>query len=408
MRFRTARSLPGGLLAAALTASVTLGLTAPPRPADAAPQPARRGTVVSAERVQNLSAGKVRTALADDGIDASRVRYGVTAYRIVYRTIDVAGRPTTASGLLVLPRDGERNRLRVVAYTHGTMATRSAAPSVDDGGRSDEGLLFASAGYAAVEPDYLGLGVGPGRHPYMHAASETTATLDMLRASFAFARRPLDPRVLMTGFSQGGQAAMAVGKALRAGADPRFRLAAAAPVSGPYALRDAEIPAIFDGTLDPRTSAFYLAYFFVAWNRLYHLYDRPTEIFQAPYARTVESLFDGSHGEEDIVMGLPGSPEELLTPHGLDMLRHPTGRLAAALAVNDATCAGWTRGARVRIFAARGDEQVAFTNAERCRADLAAAGVRAPLIDLGDLQHNDSGRRGLVAALAWFQRIARP
>ncbi|POM25758.1 Secretory lipase [Actinomadura rubteroloni] len=366
-----------------------------------------RGAVVSVRRVQDLGAGAVRAALREDGLDASRVRHGVTAYRIVYRTIDAARKPTTASGLLVLPRDG-RQRLRVVTYAHGTMAAAADAPSVDEGGRSGEGLLFASAGYAAVEPDYLGLGVGPGAHPYLHARSEATATLDLVRASFAFAPRTgrtLDPRLLATGFSQGGQAAMAFGTALRNGADPRFRLAAAAPVSGPYDLRGAEVPAIFDGTLDPKASAYYLAYFLTSWNRLYHLYGSASEVFRAPYDTTVAPLYDGRHGEQEIVPRLPASPQRLLTEKGLAMIQHPTGALAAALDANDRTCRGWGADVPVHVIGARGDEQVAFANARHC---VRQVGRAATLTDLGDLGHTDSGRRGVAEALRWFMTVAPP
>ncbi|WP_161104937.1 lipase family protein [Actinomadura rayongensis] len=357
--------------------------------------------------MQNLDAGAVRTALRKDGLDASRVRHGVTAYRIVYRTIDTARKPTTASGLLVLPRDG-RHRLRAVTYAHGTMAAAADAPSVDDGGRSGEGLLLASAGYAAIEPDYLGLGVGPGAHPYLHAHSEATATLDLVRASFTFAPRTgraLDPRLLVTGFSQGGQAAMAFGKALLNGADPRFRLAAAAPVSGPYDLRGAEVPAIFNGTLDPKASAYYLAYFLTSWNRLYHLYGTNAEVFRTPYDTTVAPLYDGRHDENEIVPRLPDSPQQLLTAKALTMIQHPTGRLAAALTTNDRTCKGWHTTIPVHVIGAHADEQVAFTNARHCVRQL---GPNATLTDLGALHHMDSGRHGLTEALRWFQTIAPP
>ncbi|MFE5998842.1 hypothetical protein ACFQ6C_18505 [Streptomyces sp. NPDC056454] len=93
------------------------------------------------------------------------------------------GRPTTASGLLVLPHEGPR-RLTTVLHSHGTLSYRDDAPSADG-----EGLdrvvssLYASGGRAVVAPDYLGLGKGPGRHPYMHNGSAVSAAVDMLRAA---------------------------------------------------------------------------------------------------------------------------------------------------------------------------------------------------------------------------------
>jgi cephalosporin-C deacetylase-like acetyl esterase len=163
--------------------------------------------------------------------DARQAEYGVHAYRVTYGTVDVYGKVTTASGLVALPDCG-RTELRAVSYQHGTRAARREVASVEEG-TSDRAavLLIASAGYAAVGPDYLGLGLGPGNHPYMDAASETTASIDLLRAARTVAsqqHRRLDPRILVTGFSQGGQAAMALGRALQGGADPYLRLGALA------------------------------------------------------------------------------------------------------------------------------------------------------------------------------------
>jgi hypothetical protein len=178
----------------------------------------------------------VRSELTADGFDPSAVRYGVRSFRLVYRTVDSRGRPTTASGLMVLPAGGAR-RLTVVSYTHGTETYRGDAPSRQPTGfEPAPAYTFAAAGFAVADPDYLGLGTGPGLQPYLDLPSEAAAALDMLRAVRHYltghgetARR----NVLATGFSQGGPAALALGRALQDGADPWFRIGALAPISGP-------------------------------------------------------------------------------------------------------------------------------------------------------------------------------
>jgi len=250
-----------------------------------------RGAVISAVPVASFSAAKLAAGLKSIGLGSwsTLVHYGVDGYRVLYRTIAVDGSPATASGLIVLPRRAAPT-LRVVEFEHGTMVSRRDAPSVNP--QSDgqlAGLVAASAGFAAVAPDYLGLGAGPGFHPFMHAASEASASLDMLRASLAIAARHghhLDPQVFLTGFSQGGPAAMALGQALQHGADPRLRLGALAPVSGTYDIAHAEIPAMFSGQIAPTSATLYLPYWLLAWNRIYHLYQRPAQVFRAPYDRT--------------------------------------------------------------------------------------------------------------------------
>jgi pimeloyl-ACP methyl ester carboxylesterase len=362
-----------------------------------------RGSIVTEHRVQRLTAAQVRENLKQNDMDASQVKYGVDAYQIVYRTTDLHGASTTASGLIVLPRNGQ-HRLRVVNYTHGTMAGKSEAPSVDDHGKSSEGLMLASAGYAAVEPDYLGLGLGPGHHPYLNSRTETSASIDMLKAAFSFADGRFDPRVLVTGFSQGGKVAMLVGKALQGREIPGVRLAALAPISGPYDLMQAEMPAIFDGQLSQAEATYYITYLLTSWNRIYHLYDKPSEAFQKPYDTTLVPLYDGNHTDDEIFAKLPATPEQLLTPKFLELLKHPTGRLADALQVNDNSCTGWEPTVPTRIYASHGDEVVSIQNAYSCLRHL----PNATLVDVGNLQHLDSGRHGLAAALRFFLSDAPP
>ena len=59
-----------------------------------------RGEMVSAIRIRGLSQPQVVAELTDAGFDPGSTRFGVDLYRLVYRTLDERGRPTTASGLV--------------------------------------------------------------------------------------------------------------------------------------------------------------------------------------------------------------------------------------------------------------------------------------------------------------------
>jgi hypothetical protein len=65
-------------------------------------------------------------------------------------------------------------------------------------------------------------------------------------------------------------------------ADPRLRLGALAQVSGTYDVAHAELPATFSGQIAPPSATFYLPYLLLAWNRIYHLYQRPSQVFAHP------------------------------------------------------------------------------------------------------------------------------
>ncbi len=350
---------------------------------------ALRGALVSAVPIATLTAAQLDAAAADFP-DTPPAKYGVTAYRLIYRTVDHNGRPTTASGIVVLP-DGRRGALTAVEYLHGTNATKAYAASVDD--TSTDRLvtaLFAGAGLVGVAPDYLGLGLGPGPHPYIDTKTETTASADMLLAARTFAARhgvALKRDVLVTGFSQGGRASIALGRALSRGEAGPFRLGALQAVAGPYDLLGSELPATFDGGVAPATAAFYLAYFVTAWNRTVGLYDDPREAFQAPYAKTVEGLFDGSHPDEEIAAALPDSPDKLFTPEFAQRLQHPTGRFLRALQAADQICHDWTPRVPIHLYSGTKDTDVVAANADACATGLRARGAQVTVHSMGAVDH---------------------
>ncbi|MFE7387713.1 alpha/beta hydrolase [Streptomyces sp. NPDC057582] len=368
---------------------------------------AGRGTLLAVTPVATLDRTDVGAFLASAGMDTGTVRYGVRAYRLTYRTLTPQGEPTTATGLFVLPRGGA-DRLDLVSDAHGTMVHRDYAPSVgEDFGRFAP-YLHASAGRAVAAPDYLGLGKGPGPHPYMDTASSVTASLDMLRASRAAAQelgRPLTGEVYAGGFSQGGQVATALAKALDSGADRHFRLRALAPVSGPYDLRGAETPALFDGRINDISAVFYMSYFLTAQNRLHPLYKDPSEFFREPYADIVEGLFDTHHFEEEIIPALPGTLKELLTDEAYQDLQHPAGALRDVLNAQDGQC-DWKPEVPVRLYSSAGDRDVAIANSRNCAADFAAHGTRVPVIDQGATDHNGTFMKSGPQIVRWFDTIA--
>ncbi|MER8116037.1 hypothetical protein [Streptomyces sp. NPDC094031] len=404
------RAALAALCAAAVLASAGCAAGSPSHPSGAAPAAAARpigqpspgrGSVLSVTPVEDLSAQQVATRLAAAGIDASRVRYGVRAERIVYRTVDTQGRPTTASELVALPKDAVHN-LSTVSWLHGTEVYRGAVASVD-AASTDRAtvLLFSSTGRAVSAPDYLGLGKGPGIHPYGSAKATVSASVDALRAARTSARRhgrTLKPRVLVSGFSQGGPATMLLGRALQHGADAYFRPGALAPVAGPFDLSAFEAGAADDKAAK---SSLYLAYFVTAWNRMYHLYDSPEEAFRAPYDKEVEQLFDGDHTGEQIALALPATSKALFTEAFLEKMRHPTGELRRRLKVMDDTC-NWHPEVPVRLFHSKDDKDVAFTNSRHCARQLSAHTADERLIEVTAPDHSTTVLKALPQILREF------
>jgi len=411
-------------------APATAPATAPAAPSAAAPAAASatapatagqvgpvhaRGALLSVEPLRGLDAEQVRGYLASQGVDGSRVRFGVDTSRISYATVDPDGRQTTASALVATPRTPSAPRSApdrpgsaarpLVSWQHGTTAGRDEVASMtEDGPDRAAAVMFAAAGYVVSAPDYLGLGTGAGYHPYLDLPSTVSASVDSLRATRALAERNgprLDGQVLVSGHSQGGQAAMAVGRELRRGVAPEFRLAAVAPIAGPYDVSGTLRTAATTGI---ENASAYLAYFTAAWNRLHHLYDSPDQAFRPPYAGTVTELLDGHHSGPDVLAALPATPAELFTPEFLNRMANPSGALADALAVADGSC-DWRPDVPVRLFAASGDRDVPIANSGFCQRRVRAAGGDAELIDVGPVDHAASELRALPRVLAGFDQL---
>jgi hypothetical protein len=404
---RTHRRIIATLLLTAMAA------TAAGTPAVAAPV-VTRGTLVTHHPIAAYeSRAQVDALLTEGGFNPGTDRYGVTLHQLIYRTIDATGHPTTASGLLVLPISDDHH-LRTVSFGHGTSVYRGDAPSAGgDTFLTGPTITFASAGFAAVAPDYLGLGAGTGPHPWMDVPSETSASLDLLRAARAFVAgqgRRLDREVYAAGFSQGASAALGLARELQGGGDRWFRLAAVAPISGAYALRDAEIPAVFTPEVVPRLAAAYMAYLLTSYDRLHDIYRDPRDVFAAEYAG-IGDLFDASHPGAEVLAGVPESVGDLLTARGRELLEHPNARFAAALREADSVCE-WAPAVPVRLFLSPGDEQAVNANTTACRSSFAARGVRVPVVDVGvdrsysGMVHEGSELLAVPHITRWFTSLA--
>jgi pimeloyl-ACP methyl ester carboxylesterase len=156
------------------------------------------------------SAGDVIWARTAPSIDASS-----NAYKILYRSTDVAGAPIAVSGTVLVPKaawTGGGTR-PLTAYASGTQGwADSCAPSREmDSNSFDEGFAVTNLlakGWAVVVTDYPGLGT-PGDHQYNVGISEGHAVLDALRAATRLPEASLSASTKMAieGYSQGGGAA---------------------------------------------------------------------------------------------------------------------------------------------------------------------------------------------------------
>lgn len=396
---------PGRSCAVLLALAAALLVACSPTPAIGSPPVvAHRGEVISVRPIASVSVEQARAELVDLKLDVAAVRYGFDAVRLDYRTLDAAGRPTTASALLAVPVGAPGPR-PIVSYGHGTIIEAAAAPTAfgPDEARP-VAAVFASRGSYLLAADYLGWGTGDGPQAYVHAPSETTAMRDALVAARAWLldqHRPVREQTFVTGFSQGGQAALALADDLTRVPVPGLRLAATAGVAGPYDLAGTQVPAVLDpDQVDPDSAVVYIALLLTSYERLYDLYGDPAEVFAAPYDRLVPALLDGTHTAEEIGAALPPSPSDLLTPAWRAQLREPSGRFLEALRAND-TCE-FRAVTPVRLYVSSGDHDVPAENSTICRNRLRALGADVRTVGLGHVEHRGAAVLALPEVAAWF------
>ncbi|MGC4933203.1 alpha/beta hydrolase family protein [Gordonia sp. DT30] len=132
------------------------------------------------------------------------------AYRILYATRDIHGRPAVSSGEVLLPkRPAPAGGYPVIAWAHGTTGLGdNCAPSVLPHSERDATYLghWLDQGYAIVATDYVGLGT-PGFMNYLSGTAEAQSVVDSVIAAHQMGL-PLSEKWAIVGQSQGAGAAL--------------------------------------------------------------------------------------------------------------------------------------------------------------------------------------------------------
>ena len=346
-----------------------------------------------------------------------RFHYGFDSYKVTYCTVDAvlpgqsAARPTFATGMVSVPR--KSGRLSTVAYVHGTSPSYYDSPSnpnivgdIEERGESFEGppgsAVFAGAGFIHIAPDYLGLGDSTvPRHRYFHAATEASSSVDLLAASrgvLASLRVKQNDELFTYGFSQGGHSALALHRELeRAHVD----VDGTATVGGVFDVEQWFISSLANETTV--TLPLYVSYLLLAYDDIYDVYRRTTDVFQEPYASTVGELFDMRHFWDDILAGLPSTSRALLTPSYYDaVLANRRDPMRVQLRRNAVD--RWSPDAPVRVYHSPVDEEVPYGDALVSVERLRSRGAEVTFRHVeGD--HVNSWIQSLPRAVDWFRSL---
>jgi pimeloyl-ACP methyl ester carboxylesterase len=343
--------------------------------------------------LRTISPLQARILLTLSGVKDIPVRYSVDCYRMEYSAVDARGQTLRLSGLLALPRGIAARRL--VSFQHGTTTTRSAVPSKPDGTGLAAAILFAGNGYALVAPDYPGLGVSPGRHPYYVSDPVAVSVVGMIDVVRDMKSVPGNA-VFLSGFSEGGWASLVALRRLEAQGKP---VLGAAPVAGPYDPRTVSLSAAMKG--GSPSHSLYLAY--AAWGQSEY-YGQPLDSVLTPqYAALSERLFAGADPKE-ILEALPSQPRQLFNPDFL--AAYDAGRPHWHLdAWAGAGVTDLTPRAPVRFYYGSRDLDVVPAEALIGAEQMRARGGDAQAIDVGPLDHDASMLAAAPLIFAWLREL---
>ncbi len=294
---------------------------------------------------------------------------GIRLYKLEYTMPDLQGITDTASGLLIIP-DRTGVVLPLLCAMHGTVDSKEDVPSNLRGGY-ELGSAFGAFGYVTFMPDYLGLGESRGFHPYVHAESEAAAGINMLFAVRAYAAQQnllINDQLFITGYSQGGHAAMAMHRSVEQNYANTLKVTAAAHLSGPYSISGAMRDLIL-GNQEYYFPA-YIPFTLLSYDVAYDIFGNLESVFKPAYASTIQKFFNGEFTLNGLNQALI---DKLRMEHGAVIARymfqdsvinsvqndlnHPINR---ALAANDVY--QWAPQSPTRLFYCRADDQVTYRN----------------------------------------------
>jgi len=346
--------------------------------------------------------------------------YGVAAqtslehYKMEYTTVDLNGELDTASGLVSVPVSRDFI-FPLLLHLHGTVDGPTDVPSNLAGGFQIAEIL-SSYQFIGLSPDYLGLGSSRGLHPYVHADSEASATLDMMLAFNEMADElniHMNDQIFITGYSQGGHAAMAIHRELEQNHANDYTVTAASHMSGPYSISEKMV----DYTLG-EDEYFFVAYLASVALTMRNAYPElgmqyaMSDLFKSNYLEPMERYANGEIGLFDLnaeLIVLLGNdvgmvtPKDMLKEDILDaLLNDPSHPLSMALADNDVY--DWAPLAPTRLLYCTADDQVTFENALLAEEVMKANGAASVVaINQGeDLNHGTCVNPSVESTLLFF------
>jgi pimeloyl-ACP methyl ester carboxylesterase len=357
--------------------------------------------LIDATETSSLTVAAMKVFAVANGYGdlATYLKYDVKSYRIVYQTT-FKGEPLHVSGLLIVPQ-GIKTAAPIISVQHGTTFVKEEAPTT--GGYT--GMeLFASAGYIALMPDFIGYGESEEVfHPYYDEASSALVVIDMIKSAKEFLiekKIAFNDELFLAGYSEGGYVTLAAAKEIETNPTHGLTVKAVAAGAGGYDLKEM-LSGISTNTYYSYPS--YLAFVIMSYNNTYEWNKPLTYFFKPRYAEVLDTYMNGNFGGWTINQKLTTDLNELFDADFYSRLKEEDQELQFKQAIQLNTIDAWKTKVPTRLYHGTDDEIIPDENSEITLANFEKAGsTSVTLTSIPGGTHGSSFTPMIRDLVPWF------
>jgi hypothetical protein len=290
-----------------------------------------------------------------------------------------------------------------VSFQHNDIIRKSDAPSTY-GFESQwfVGAAAASLGYITALPDGIGLGTGPGFHPYLHAQSEANSVIDLIRAVKEFVDSTgasPNEQLFLAGAGEGAYASLAAHQFIQAHLDSTMHVTATGGIGGYYDMSGTMLNMILSDSnyVDPS----YLPNLLLGYNKAYHFFANDSDIMVHPYDSVLPPLFNGNIRGYTIDGHMPSVAKYILRQDQIDSMQNDTANFfRVLLKKNDLY--NWSPTSPVKLLYCIADEYVPYQHSIVAYEHFVANGSNmVDTLDVGaTLNHSTCGLFSTLSAIS--------
>ncbi|MCW5906416.1 MAG: hypothetical protein KIS94_01025 [Chitinophagales bacterium] len=290
------------------------------------------------------------------------VRNAVDMYEVTYKGLWLDSTFITAKGVLYVPKTETASAEMV--YCHGTRISLGQGYGIQDL-EQVVCMMHAVDNYIGIFPFYYGLGGGDKEHIYHDAWTEAMSTIYMVKACreiYPKLGKSTTGQLFVTGYSQGGHAALATHKVLESGMFPEVPITASSPMSGAYDMAGVQSATMFRKYDRPH----YLPYLILSYQYAYNLWPGNVyDVFKSPYKEVIQDVFaqprNKDYGYVDSI--LPKIPGEMVQDSLMELFKTDVN-FPFTCKLRENCLTNWVPKAPVQLCACYGDNEVMYQNTE--------------------------------------------